>query len=119
MGATLLSHGGRTPPSSPWPPRIVSLPSSPSTASDPALAQITSSLVVPVSVSSAAVPVIVHSVRAPATVERRPWANAGPTIRPTVAMLTKMARVLTLPPLELAAVDLVAGVDPAGVGVEA
>src|SRR3954468_7894099 len=98
---------------------MMSFPSSPSTESEPALEQMTSSLVVPVSVSSAAVPVIVHSVRAPATVESRPCANAGPTIRPTVAMLTKMARVLTLPPLELAAVDLVAGVDLAGVGVVA
>src|SRR5437868_9475274 len=70
----------------------MSFPSSPSTESDPAFEQMTSSLVVPVSVSSAAVPVIVHSVRAPATPERTPCANTGPTINPSVAADTKMPR---------------------------
>jgi hypothetical protein len=36
--------------------------------------------------------VIVHSTFAPATLEAIPWRNAGPTIRPTVATETAMAR---------------------------
>src|SRR3954468_20963296 len=78
---------------------MMSFPSSPSTESEPALEQITSSLVVPVSVSSAAVPVIVHSVLAPATLERRPCANAGPTIRPKVATDTNRLPSPTEPAL--------------------
>src|SRR3954451_3719143 len=83
-------------PSSPWPPRTTSLPSSASTESDPALPQMTSSRVVPASVSSAAVPVIVHSVRAPATLPVMPFANAGATIRAAVAMVMNRERGFTI-----------------------
>src|SRR3954463_7866224 len=102
---------------------MTSLPSSPLTESSPALAQITSSLVVPFRSSSAAVPVIVHSCRAPATLERRPCANAGPTMRPMVAMLTKTPRALTVSSsgflLQLAADRLVARIDAARISVGA
>src|SRR5436190_5844002 len=94
-------HGAWPVPSSPWPPRIVSLPSRPFTASEPAFAQITSSWVVPFRSSSAAVPEIVHSVFAPATLPMKPWTNAGPTISPTVATDTQIPRNLTENPLEI------------------
>src|SRR4051794_6516549 len=81
--------------SSPWPPRITSLPSRPSAESDPALVQITSARVVPVRSSSAAVPLIVQSFAAPATLPITPCTNAGPTISPTVATETNKLRNLT------------------------
>src|SRR3954471_12938468 len=110
---------GWPPPSSPWPPRMTSLPSRPLIASSPALPQITSSLVVPLIWSSAAVPVIVHSCRAPATPEARPDTNAGATIRPSADTATMIPRAFMLPPpeLELTAVHLVPRVDLPRVGV--
>src|SRR5436190_66834 len=87
--------------SSPWPPRMMSLPSRPLMSSWPALPQMTSSRVVPFSSSSAAVPVIVQSFLAPATLLRTPCAKAGPTMRPAVATETTMARSLMSPSLSL------------------
>src|SRR5205085_5065120 len=74
---------------------MMSLPSSPAAVSEPALAQMTSALVVPVRLSSAAVPVIVQLGPALTTVLKIPWAKAGPTIRPTVATDTKIVLILT------------------------
>src|SRR4051812_18036134 len=76
---------------------MTSFPSPPSASSAPALVQMTSSRVVPLSESSAAVPTIVQSFRAPATLLSTPCANAGPTMRPTVATDTTMARSLMVP----------------------
>src|SRR5438477_8895569 len=74
---------------------MMSLPSRPWTSSEPALEQMTSALVVPVRLSSAAVPEIVHDGPAFTTLLMIPCANAGPTIRPTVATETKIPRSFT------------------------